>query len=145
MESVKSMKLYDTNTFRTISIVKIVPKRGDNNKNISCVATSAVSREEKSSLTILKLLFKPVVRVIQDTPKEDESDEQLRFNCFTEARPKASKFEWYLNDIKMSGEDTDKLVLDTNIMKTPEGEVKCMATNIIGQAANAVKLQLNCK
>ena len=74
MESVKSIKLYNTNTFRTISIVKIVPKKGDNNKKISCVATSAVSLEEKSSQAILKLLYKPEVKVIQDISKERESD-----------------------------------------------------------------------
>ena len=145
MESVKSMKLYNTNTFRTISIVKIVPKKGDNNKKISCVATSAVSLEEKSSLTILKLLYKPEVKVIQDIPKERESEEQLKFNCFTKARPKANKFEWFLNDMKLSGKDTDTLILETNIMKTPKAEVKCLATNSVGQAVNSVKIQLNCK
>ena len=116
------MKLYDTKTFRTISKIKIIPRKEHDKQNISCISTNSVASDFKSSQVTLKLLYRPEIKVTQSkTNGGEKSGDTVQFNCFSKATPRVTDIEWFLNDEKLPGESRDILLL--KIAKTDYGNI----------------------
>ena len=146
IEDLKSMKLYETKTFRTISIIKIIPRKEHDKRNISCISKNSVASYFKSSQVTLKLLYKPEVKVTQNNTNGGERPgETAQFNCFSKATPRATDFEWFLNDEKIPDESRDMLLLKLSRTDMNGARIKCVARNMIGSAADEIKIQLKCK
>jgi phage FluMu gp28-like protein len=140
------MKLYGTKTFRTISMIKIIPKKEHDKQNISCISTNSVASDFKSSQVTLKLLYKPDIKVTQSKTKGGEKPgDTVQFNCFSKATPRVTEIEWFLNDEKLPDESRDMLLLKIGRTDMNGARIKCVARNTIGSAADEIKIQLKCK
>ena len=140
------MKLYDTKTFRTISLIKIIPKKEHDKQNISCISTNSVASDFKSSQVTLKLLYKPQIKVTQSNTNGGEKPEDtVQFNCFSKATPRVTDIEWFLNDEKLPDESRDMLLLIIGRTDLNGARIKCVARNKIGSASDEIKIQLKCE
>ena len=145
-ENSKSMELTGTKIFRTISVIKIIPNKNHDNQKIICTAKNSQTNEVRSSEVILKLLYKPEIKVKQsDTAGRGKPGDNVRFDCFTKANPRVTDIEWFLNDEKLLGESGDMLLLETVTPDMAGATVKCVAGNMIGSAEDEIKIKLKCK
>ena len=68
-----------------------------------------------------------------------------KFNCFSKATPRLIDIEWFLNDEQLHGESRDILLLKIGSTDMNRARIKCVARNLIGSAADEVKIQLKCE
>ena len=141
----RSMQLPGTQIFRTISVIKIVASKKNNNQRISCNANNSDGKHSKSSQTILKLLYKPEVKVRQGSSEGENPGDTTQFNCFSKSYPRVTDVEWYVNGEKLPGETQDILLLKAVHMDMSGTIVKCVVKNIIGSGEDQIKIQLKCK
>ena len=127
-------------------MIKILPKKKHDNQKISCIATNSAATEAKSSQVILKLIYKPEMKVTQSNIKGGgKPGDTLQFNCFTKANPRVTDIEWFLNEKKLPGESRDMLLLRIATQDMHGATIKCIARNMIGSATDEMKIQLKCK
>merc|ERR1719244_949118 len=138
----RSMQLPGTQIFRTISVIKIVASRKNNNQRISCNANNSDEKHSKSSQTILKLLYKPEVKVRQGSSEGENPGDTTQFNCFSKSYPRVTDVEWYVNGEKLPGETQNILLLKEVHMEMTGATVKCVMKNIIGSGEDQIKIQL---
>ena len=141
----RSMQLPGTHIFRTISVIKIVATKRHNNQKISCNANNSDGKYSKSSLTILKLLHKPEVKIRQKSSEGEKPEDTTQFNCFSKSNPRVTDIEWYLNGEKLPGETQDTLSVKTVNKDMSGATVKCVVKNVIGSGEDQIKIQLKCK
>jgi len=141
-EESKTIKLSDNTRFRTISIIKLLPKKTDNYRNISCIASNSAASDSKSSQVMLKVIYKPEVTVTQTSlDGEGKPGDTFQFRCNTQASPKVTSIEWFVNEIKLPDESRDMLMLEVS-SDLNGASVKCQAKNVIGLTTDETKIQL---
>ena len=141
-----SIKLRDDKVSRTISMIKILPKKSDDERKISCIASNSAASETKSSQLTFKVIFKPEVKVTQtDMMGGGKPGDTLQFRCNTQANPRVANIEWFLNEQKLPDESSNILTLKVTSHDLNGAIIKCLAKNEIGVATDEIKIQLQCK
>ena len=138
------MQLPGTKIFRTISVIKLVASKKNDKQKISCNANNSAGKYSQSTQTVLKLLYKPEVKVRQSSSGGKKPGDTLQFDCFSKSYPRVKGIEWYLNDRKLHGETQDILRLKVKREMT-EARVKCVVKNMIGSGEDQIKILLECK
>ena len=94
---------------------------------------------------MLKVIYKPEVTVTQTSlDGEGKPGDTFQFRCNTQASPKVTSIEWFVNEIKLPDESRDMLMLEVS-SDLNGASVKCQAKNVIGLTTDETKIQLKCE
>ena len=126
-------------------MIKILPKKSDDNQKISCIASNSGTSESKSSQLTYKVIYRPEVTVTQTTMVGGgKPGDNLQFRCNTKANPEVTNIEWFVNERKLPDESANILML--KVSSDLHGAIiKCQAKNFVGVATDEMKIQLTCK
>ena len=127
-------------------MLKILPKKSDDNQKISCIASNSATSESKSSQLTFKVIFRPEVTVTQTTMVGGgKPGDNLQLRCNTKANPEVTNIEWFVNERKLPDESTNILMLKVSSHGLHVNTIKCQAKNLIGVSSDEMKIQLKCK
>ena len=140
-----STKLMSKKTYLTISVIHFIPSRSQDGQSITCSATNSVSTHAKTSQTVLKLIYKPDVKVTQTNKLGAKEGGNLQFRCNSQAKPAATEMFWTFNGKRLIQESDSVLTL-TSVSRDHHGAiVQCLAKNAIGEGVGQTKVHLKCK
>ena len=109
-------------------MIKILPKKSDDNQKISCIASNSAASESKSSQLTFKVIFRPEVTVTQTTMVGGgKPGDTLQLRCNTKANPEVTNIEWFLNERKLPDEFANILMLKVSSHDLHGNTIKCQA------------------
>ena len=140
----RTKKLADMKTFETISVLRLKPGIEDDRKKIFCSVSSDISPSPTSTMTVLRLKYKPRIKIDYKSEALSEGD-SFTASCLLDAYPEQVEYSWYLNGELMELEKKDKLTILKVTKKHGNGRVECQARNSVGMAAAEATIKLKCK
>ena len=140
----KTKKLPDMKTFETISVLRLKPKLQDDRKLIFCSVSSYINPSPISTMTKLRLKYKPKVELIYGSEALNEGD-SFTATCKAEAYPEQVEYSWYFNGQLMNLEDKEKLTIRRLTKEHENNLVECQARNSIGMDKAQATINLKCK
>ena len=140
----RTKKLADMKTFETISVLRLKPGIEDDRKKIFCSVSSDISPSPTSTMTVLRLKYKPRIKLDYKSEALNEGD-SFTATCKVDAYPEQVEYSWYVNGKLMELEKKDKLTILKVSKKHGNGRVECQARNSVGMATAEVTIKLKCK
>ena len=140
-----SSKVLKKKTYLTISVIHFIPRRSQDGQSITCSATNSVSPQEKTSQVVLKLIYKPEVKITQTNKLSSKEGEDLQFRCNSQAKPPVTEISWSVNGKHLAQESSPVLTL-TSVSRDHHGAiVQCVARNVVGEGMAQTKVHIKCK
>lgn len=137
----RTKRLADMKTFETISVLRLKPGIEDDRKKIFCSVSSDISPSPTSTMTVLRLKYKPRIKIDYKSEALSEGD-SFTASCLLDAYPEQVEYSWYLNGELMELEKKDKLTILKVTKKHGNGRVECQARNSVGMATAEATIKL---
>ena len=125
-------------------MIKIRPQLSQDGEIISCSSINSASTQVKTSQVSLRLIFKPIVSLVQTNRRVLEGDKVL-FRCSVKAWPLVSTIAWFLGNKPLVEETSEFLALKKLTREQHGMEVKCVAMNKVGVGQGKAQLNIICK
>ena len=126
------------------SVLKLSPKKGYHNKNITCQAQNAAERSPRRATLLMEVKYAPKVTVTLEQDRIVEF-EPVRLSCHAEANPPNVVYKWYINDEIAYGDYSTQLTIASVTRKFNLAAVKCQVTNAVGKSEATQTLNVQCK
>jgi len=124
----KTEKIPGSVTFKTISTLKLEPRKADDGVSVSCF----ISSTGESSSATLTVLYKPVVKISHDKTDIIEGDTVV-FNCDSSSKPADVQFTWLVDSKEMLHPGGQQhFVMEKMSRKQNNARVMCRAQNSVG-------------
>ena len=126
------------------SVLKLSPKKGYHNKNITCQAQNSAERSPRRASLLMEVKYAPKVTVTLEQDRIVEF-EPVRLSCHAEANPPNVVYKWYINDEIAYGDYSTQLTIASVTRKFNLATVKCQVTNAVGKSEATQTLNVQCK
>jgi len=137
----RTKKLKDMKSFETISVLRLKPQIEDDRKKIFCSASSDISPSPTSAMIVLRLKYKPRIKLTYKKEALNEGDSFVA-TCKVDAYPEHVDYSWYFDDQLMESEKKDTMTILKVHKKHGNGKVKCEARNSVGMAKEEATIKL---
>jgi len=127
----RTKKLEDRKSFDTISVLRLKPQIEDDQKKIFCTVSSDISPSPKSAMTVLRLKYKPRIKLSYKKEFLNEGD-SFSATCNVDAYPNHLEFSWYFDGQLMESERLNTLTISKVTKNHLNSLVKCQAKNSVG-------------
>ena len=137
----KTEKIPGSVTFKTISTLKLEPRKADDGVSVSCF----ISSTGESSSATLTVLYKPVVKISHDKTDILEGDTVV-FNCDSSSKPAGVQFTWLVDSKEMLHPGGQQhFVMEKMSRKQNNARVMCRAQNSVGTGEDQEMVRVYCK
>ena len=126
------------------SVLKLSPKKGYHNKNITCQAQNSAERSPRRASLLMEVKYAPKVTVTLEQDRIVEF-EPVRLSCHAEANPPNVVYKWYINDEIAFGDYSTQLTIASVTRKFNLATFKCQVTNAVGKSEATQTLNVQCK
>merc|ERR1712183_106897 len=130
-----------TDTFRTVSSIKLKPKK---DLELSCAAYSDTFPVMKESRKLsLKMNYKPRLSLNVTEQHTVTAGEDLTITCSSLANTNTLTYKWFINNEEVLGRENTDTVTIANISEDLDRvEVKCKAENSVGVSEVSTRLNV---
>merc|ERR1719410_1404288 len=130
-----------TDTFRTVSSIKLKPKK---DMELSCGAYSDTFPVMKESRKLkLKMNYKPSLSLNVTEEYKVPAGTDLTITCSSEANTNTLTYKWFINQEEVLGrENTDTITIANISEDLDRAEVKCEAENSVGVSEVSTRLSV---
>ncbi|XP_041985814.1 irregular chiasm C-roughest protein-like [Aricia agestis] len=138
-------EMADRRRFIARSIINIRPKRSHHDQTFTCQAQNTADRAYRSTTVKIKVQYAPRVRV---TIKSKAHNGRIRegdtvvLGCQASANPNNLTYNWYVNNMQVTGAIGNELMLSNVSKDYNEASVKCEAHNIVGRSSDTKTLEV---
>eukprot|EP00092_Neocalanus_flemingeri_P012317 GFUD01013277.1.p1 GENE.GFUD01013277.1~~GFUD01013277.1.p1 ORF type:complete len:334 (+),score=72.65 GFUD01013277.1:208-1209(+) len=140
----RTKKLPDMKTFDTISVLRLKPQVQDDHKKIFCSVSSDIHPSPISTMTKLRLKYKPRVKLSYNSEALNEGD-SFTATCKVNAYPEHVEYSWYFNGQLIELEQTESLTITKLTRKHENGLVECQARNSVGMERAQATINVKCE
>ena len=130
--------------FSASSVVTIIPTGDQLLQTITCSTINSASTQVKTTSIILRLIYKPVVSLVQTSKRMQEGD-TVSFTCGLNAWPPVTGITWFIGGREMIDHVGDVFSIDKISQEMQGVEVKCMAKNKVGVGEDKTELNIICE
>ena len=125
-------------------MVKIIPDESQYLQTITCSSINSASTQVKTSKIILRLIYAPLVTLINTSKKLQEGD-TVSFRCGVKSWPPVTAITWFLGDKEMEDQTGNIITMDRISRDQHGSKLRCVAKNKVGVGEDDTILDITCK